>query len=234
MRRNVCDVMTTEVICASPKTPYKELVRLLVDRGVSALPVVDDPRHVVGIVSEADLLLKEELLPEPKEAPLLERKRRRIQRAKAHGLMAADVMTTPAVTIGEHATVAEAARRMHARGVKRLPVDNAVGRLVGIVSRSDLLKVFLRNDEEIRREVLEEVICRDMGMDPHRFHVLVGDGVVVLEGSCERRSLIPFLVRAVYGVDGVVGVENRLGFELDDTRLTLMYPLYPWAVPSRR
>ena len=113
--------MTTEVVCVSRDTPYKELVRLLLDRQVSALPVVDDRRHVVGIVSEADLLLKEELPPETEEAPLLERKRQRIQRAKAHGVVAADVMTTPAASIGQHTSVAEAARRMHAKAVKRLP-----------------------------------------------------------------------------------------------------------------
>lgn len=226
----VSDVMTTEVICVSRDTPYKELVRLLLDRGVSALPVVDDRRRVVGIVSEADLLLKEELPPETEEAPLLERKRQRIQRAKAHGVVAADVMTAPVASIGQHTSVAEAARRMHAKGVKRLPVDDVFGRLVGIVSRSDLLRVFLRPDEDIRREVVEDVIGRDLLMDPDRFQVEVRDGVVALRGEVERRSLIPVLVRAVYGVDGVVRVDDRLGFEVDDTRLAAASP---WGVPLR-
>ncbi len=137
-------------------------------------------------------------------------------------------MTTPAVTLSEDATVAEAARRLHATGVKRLPVEDVVGRLVGIVSRSDLLKVFLRPDQEIRREIVDDVIHHDMLMGTGRFHVLVTDGVVILEGTCERRSLIPILVRAVYGVDGVVRVENRLGFDVDDT--TRLTPMPPWAV----
>jgi CBS domain-containing protein len=220
--RRVLDVMTTEVICASRDTPYKQLVRLLLDRKISALPVVDDRRHVVGIVSEADLLLKEELPPEADEAPLLERKHRRIQRGKAHGAVVADVMTTPVVTIGEHATVAEAARLLHARGVKRLPVDNAVGRLVGIVTRSDLLKIFLREDEELRREVVEDVIRRDLRMDPSCLQVEVSDGVVALRGEVERSSMIPLLVRAVYGVDGLVRVDDQLSYEVDDI---------PWIVP---
>jgi CBS-domain-containing membrane protein len=230
MPRRVCDVMTTEVVSASPETPYKELVRLLVDHKISALPVVDDRHHAVGVVSEADLLLKEELPPQARKAPLLARRRWRTERAKARGVTAADVMTTPVVTIGEQATVAEAARRLHAAGVKRLPVDDVVGRLVGIVSRSDLLKVFLRPDQEIRREVVEEVIRHDMLMGTDRFHVVVTDGVVVLEGVCERRSLIPILVRAVYGVDGVVRVQNRLGFDVDDT--TRLAPVPPWGVPA--
>jgi CBS domain-containing protein len=216
--------MTTDVVCASRETPYKELAWLLVERGLSALSVVDDRHHVVGIVSEADLLLKEAFPLRTERPPLLERRRQRIQRAKAHGTTAADVMTTPVVTIDEDATVAEAARLMHGKDLKRLPVQDVVGRLVGIVTRSDLLKVFLRPDQEIRREVLEGVIHHDVLMGTGRFDVVVIDGVVVLEGMCERRSLIPILVRAVYAVDGVVGVENRLSFDVDDTQPTPLFP----------
>jgi CBS-domain-containing membrane protein len=224
MRRKVKDVMTTEVVCASRETPYKELVRLLLDHGVSALPVVDGRHHVVGLVSEADLLLKEELSPQLDEGPMLMSKRRRIERAKAQGLTAADVMTSPVVTVNELAAVAEAARLLHARGVKRLPVQNAVGRLVGIVSRSDLLKVFLRTDEAIRREILEKVRPHDHAGASVPFQIEVHNGVVTLRGTIHRRSLALLLVRAVYGVDGVVAVEDWLDCNLDDT---IPAPIYP-------
>lgn len=111
---------------------------------------------------------------------------------------------------------AEAARRLHAQGVKRLPVVDAVGRLVGIVSRTDLLTSFLRSDEELQREIVDDVIYDDLLMAPSRFDVHVQDGVVVLQGCCERRSLIPMVVRAVASVEGVVQVVNRLGYDIDD------------------
>jgi len=219
MRHNVRDVMTTKVVTASPATTYKELVRLLAEHDISAVPVVDERRHVLGVVSEADLLLKQEYPHGLRRTPWHESRRQRAGRAKARGAVAADLMTAPAVTIGRDASVVDAARRLHARGVKRLPVEDALGRLVGIVSRADLLKVFLRSDQEIYREVLDDVIRRDLVMGTDRFHVAVRGGVVVLQGRCERRSLIPILVRAVYGVEGVVRVENRLGYDLDDTRI---------------
>jgi predicted transcriptional regulator len=125
-------------------------------------------------------------------------------------------MTTPAVTVPPAATVTEAARRMHTAGVKRLPVVDETGRLVGIVSRADLLRVFLRTDEAIWREIMDDVIVGDFMMDPSRFFIDVVDGVVALQGRVERSRLIPSLVRAVQGVEGVVRVEDRLGFDVDD------------------
>jgi CBS domain-containing protein len=216
MRRKVQDVMTTAVVAASPDTPYKQLVQLLAEHQVSAVPVVDGRGHVLGVVSEADLLLKRGHPHGLSEALWRKSRRRRVERSKARGAVAADLMTSPAVTISEQASVVEAARLLHAKGVKRLPVKDALGRLVGIVSRSDLLAGFLRPDEEIRREVEEDLIRHDLLMSPARFHVSVRDGVVVLQGTCERRSLIPILVRAVEGVEGVVRVENRLGYDVDD------------------
>jgi|SRR6266540_1567773 CBS domain-containing protein len=218
MRSNVRDVMTTMVVTASPDTPYKQLVQLLAEHQVSAVPIVDDRRHVLGVVSEADLLLKQEHPNRLAEALWLQSRRRRVERAKASGAVAADLMTSPVITVGRDTSVVEAARLLHAKGVKRLPVEDALGRLVGIVSRADLLAGFLRTDDEIRREILEDLIRRDFLMGPERFHVNVHDGVVVLQGSCERRSLIPILVRAVEGVEGVVRVENRLGYDVDDIR----------------
>jgi CBS domain-containing protein len=207
--------MTRDVVCAHEDTPYKELVELLATWRVSAVPVVDDHHHVLGVVSEADLLLKQEKPGRPL-ARALSARRRRLERAKAQATVAAELMSQPAITIGPQATLTEAARRLHAEGIKRLPVIDAVGRLVGIVSRGDLLKMFLRSDEELQEEIVEDVIFGDLLMAPNRFDVHVRDGVVALQGSCERRSLIPTVVRAVAGVEGVVRVENRLGYDVDD------------------
>jgi CBS domain-containing protein len=215
MRRTVEDVMTRDVTCAHEGTPYKQLVRLLASRRVSAVPVVDGRRHVLGVVSEADLLRKQEH-PVGRAVGLLSVLRRRQDQAKARATVAAELMSRPAVTISPRATLAEAARRLHAADVKRLPVIDPVGRLVGIVSRADLLKSFLRSDDELQQEIEEDVIFGDLIMGPSRFDVHVQDGVVVLQGCCERRSLIPTVVRAVADVEGVVRVENRLGYELDD------------------
>ena len=217
MRRRVKDVMTADVAYVREGAPYKELVRLLAERRVSALPVVDVNRNVIGIVSEADLLLKQQHPADSFQRFLLEGKRRRLERAKARGGTAADLMSKPAITVWPDATVAEAARLLRMHLVKRLPVTDPLGRLVGIVSRSDLLSVFLRPDDEIRREILEEVIFSELGMGPDRFDVTVREGVVTLQGTCERRSLVQVVVRAVAAVEGVVRVDNRLGYDLDDT-----------------
>lgn len=218
MCRTVEDVMTREVMCAHEDTPYKELVKLLAAWRVSAVPVVDDRRHVLGVVSEADLLVKQQKPARP-GIRLLSARHRREARAKARATVAAELMSRPAVTIGQRATLTEAARRLHAAGVKRLPVVDPVGRLVGIISRVDLLKVFLRSDEDLYREIVDDVIFGELFMGPNRFDVDVQDGVVVLQGRCERRSLIPTVVRAVAGVEGVVRVENRLGYDIDDLAL---------------
>jgi CBS domain-containing protein len=117
---------------------------------------------------------------------------------------------------------------MHTAGVKRLPVVDAVtGALVGIVTRGDLLRVYARPDTEIHDEVRDQVILREFMMDPARFVTRVEDGVVSLEGTCERRSLVPLLVRAVHAVEGVVKVDNRLGYDLDDRELSTHAP-WPW------
>jgi CBS domain-containing protein len=215
MHSLVKDLMTTPVVTVQPTTPFKEMVARLGQHKISAVPVVDHDQRVLGMVSEADLLLKEEF-PEPdKDIPLFWTKRARLDRAKAAATMARDLMTMAVVSIAPEATAAEAARRMHTAGVKRLPVVER-GRLVGIVSRADLLKVFDRSDADIRREIIQDVILGEFMMAPSRFFLHVRDGVVVLQGRVERRNLLPYLVRAVEGVEGVVRVEDRLTYDLDD------------------
>jgi len=229
MNSLVRDMMTTDVVTVEAPTPFKEIVARLAGCRVSAVPVVDADGRVLGVVSEADLLLKEEHSDAEQGVPLVWTRRRRIEREKAAGTVAGELMTAPVVTVQPTATVAEAARRMHAAGVKRLPVVGEGGRLLGIVSRADLLKVFARADEAIRREIVDEIILREFMMDPSRFFVRVEDGVVVLEGAVERRSLVPFVLRAVQGVEGVVRVEDRLTYDVDDRGRDVL--MTPWLRP---
>jgi CBS domain-containing protein len=227
MHSLVKDLMTTQVVTVGPATPFKEIVARLAEHRVSAVPVVDDAGYVLGVVSEADLLLKEEFPDPDHDIPLFWTKRRRLERDRAAATTARDLMSVAVVSIAPEATVAEAARRMHTAGVKRLPVLEEGGRLVGIVSRADLLKVFNRPDQAIRREIMDEVIVGEFMMDPNRFFIHVTDGVVVLQGQVERRSLLPSLVRAVHSVEGVVQVKNRLSFDIDDVEPLLRAMAYP-------
>jgi CBS domain-containing protein len=228
MHSLVKDLMTTQVVTVGPATPFKELVARLAEHRVSAVPVVDDAGLVLGVVSEADLLLKEEFPDPDADLPLFWTKRRRAEHDKAAAAVARDLMTVAVVSIAPDATVAEAARRMHTTQVKRLPVLAEGGRLVGIISRSDLLKVFNRPDQAIRREILDEVIVGEFTMDPARFFIQVHQGVAVLEGRVEQRSLVPWLVRAVRGVEGVVRVEDRLAYDVDDRDAGDWVMASPW------
>jgi len=227
MHSLVKDLMTPQVVTIGPATPFKEIVARLANHRVSAVPVVDDDGLVLGVVSEADLLLKEEFPDPDADIPLFWTKRRRLERDRAAATTARDLMSVAVVSIAPDATVAEAARRMHTAGVKRLPVLDEGGRLVGILSRADLLKVFNRPDQAIRREIMDEVIVGEFMMDPNRFFIHVTDGVVVLQGRVERRSLLPYLVRAVHSVEGVVRVKNRLTFDIDDVEPLLRAMAYP-------
>ena len=221
MRRRVRDVMTRDVVTVDEHTPFKEITQLLADCCISAVPVLDPDARVVGIVSEADLLRKEEHPQGPPGGRLLEGRRRRATRAKATGDTAVELMTAPAITVGPDASLAEAARLLHRHQIKRLPVLDPAGPLVGIVSRADLLKVFLRSDDQIAQEVRQDIFRRALGVDPDTIGVEVREGVVTLTGQLERRSLIPITVSLVHGVDGVVEVVDRLGFEFDDRAITV-------------
>ena len=228
------DVMTREVIAAREETPYKDLARLMSDHGVSGIPILDDDRRLIGIVTEADLLLAEESGPEHPHLLLrwLENpKRLAALRHEAEGIRAADVMTRHVVTTGPEDDVRKAARVLLDAGVKRLPVIDEDRRLVGIVSRRDLLRPYLRPDEDIREEVVDDVIGRTMWIDPRAIRVDVHDGVVRLEGRVEKKSVREILVELVHRVDGVLGVDDHLSFEHHDreTRRTGPYVPFAWA-----
>jgi CBS-domain-containing membrane protein len=227
--------MTCDVVTVDEDTPFKEITQLLADCRISAVPVLDSDGRVVGVVSEADLLRKEEYPEGPPGGWRFEGRRRRATRAKATGDTAVELMTAPAITVAPDASLAEAARLLHRHQIKRLPVLDPAGPLVGIVSRADLLKVFLRSDDQIAREVRQDVLRRALWVDPDTIDVEVGDGVVTLTGQLERRSLIPITVSLVHGLAGVVDVVDRLGFEFDDRTITVPSdPLIDRATGARR
>ncbi|MFF9807991.1 CBS domain-containing protein [Streptomyces coeruleorubidus] len=201
----VSDVMTHTVAAIGRGASFKEIVRMMHDWQVSALPVLEGEGRVVGVVSEADLLPKEEFRDsDPDRHTQL---RRLSDLAKAGAVTAGELMTSPALTVQANATLAQAARTMAHAKVKRLPVVDDVGMLQGIVSRADLLKVFLRDDEEIAEEVRREVVPYLFPASASAARVTVRDGVVTLSGRLRDTALVPVAARLIRAVEGVVDVE---------------------------
>ncbi|RSM49332.1 hypothetical protein DMB66_45010 [Actinoplanes sp. ATCC 53533] len=210
----VDDVMTKDVVSVTEDTPYRDIVDLLIDRRVSAVPVVDRSGRPAGLVSEADLLHKVEA---GGAAPrIFDAWRRRGDRAKAGGRTAADVMTSPVVTAEPSLSLAAAARRMHREHVKRLPVVDSSGQLVGIVTRSDLLKLHCRTDGEIRRDVVDDALHHVIAINGGPVQVECVDGVVTLAGRVQFRSTADLVASLTRQVPGVVAVADGLTFDIDD------------------
>ena len=212
----VLDVMTTEVITARPSDGFKDVAERLFDTRVSALPVIDENRKVLGVLSEADVLVKESA--DPGSGRRFGRGTRR-DALKAHALVAGDAMTAPAITIHANETVVHAARVMHKLGLKHLPVVDSENHLMGMVSRHDLIKVFSRSDDSIKDEVIKGVFGHDLMIDTMGVLVEVQDGVVALAGEIERKSEIPVIGFLVAAMDGVVAVHNALTHRWDDSHL---------------
>jgi len=208
MNATVKDVMTTQVVAVRRETTFKEMAALLRRYRVSALPVVDDAGRVLGVVSEADLLAKEALSDPGPVAELVHRKDLR----KAEGLTAGDLMTSPPVTATPDDPVEQAVRIMHFMRVKRLPVVNSDGQLVGIISRADVLAVFDRSDEDVRKDIAEGILQHEYLVDPRQFRVTVESGVVTMEGTPETTAFGRALIRKVRHVSGVVAVRDRLSY----------------------
>ncbi|MFY1594195.1 CBS domain-containing protein [Micromonospora sp. WMMD737] len=220
----VGDVMTRKVTTVGEQTPYREIVDALVRRGISGVPVVDGSRRVLGVVSESDLLHKVERAGHPDERRVFEGRRRRTAREKADALLARDLMTAPAVATWPEATISAAARQMDRESVKRLPVLDDLGRLVGIVTRGDLLRVHLRTDAEIREDVVQEVLRRVLAVRDGLVTVRVRGGEVTLDGRLDRRSAVELAVRLAGQVSGVVRVTSTLAYDVDDTALAELDP----------
>ena len=209
MNSTVKDVMSTHVIAVRQSAPYKEMAAMLHEQRVSAFPVIDDENKVIGIVSEADLLTKE-ALEGTVPRTLLSRQER--VRRQVNALTAADLMTKPAVTIGPDEPVIGAARLMFDRGVKRLPVISDTGRLIGIVTRADVLSVYNRPDAEIQHQVTQDLILGTFLCAPDRFTVTVKDGIVTIEGAPETRTGGLDIISAIRHMEGVVAVRDRLSY----------------------
>lgn len=211
----VDDLMTRDVVTISPDTLFKEIASTLSAHGIGAVPVVDARGAPVGLVSETDLLRKEVDQPHM-PGRLVSPPGWPHERSKARAENAAGVMTAPVVTARPEWPVAEAARAMDRHRVKHLLVVDGEGRLVGIVSRSDLMRVFLRADEEIREEVLDEVLRGIMRLSGQEVQVQVASGIITLRGEVERRSTARIVEQLARGVDGVVSVRPEIDYVVDD------------------
>jgi len=205
--RTVSDVMTQTVVALGQDATFKDIVSTMEQWKVSAMPVLEGEGRVVGVVSEADLLPKEEY--RQSDPSRVDDIHRLAEMAKADAVTAGQLMSTPAVCVHADSTLAQAARIMAQRKVKRLPVTDAEGKLAGIVSRCDLLKVFLRSDEEIAEEVRHDVVNTLFPGEP-AVTVDVHDGLVTLAGDVLEPGLIPVAGRLARTVEGVVDVHDDL------------------------
>jgi len=206
----VKDVMTRDVVTVTPDTSLKDVARKLVELGISGTPVVDDDGSIVGVISEADLLTKERR--EPEDGGALARLMRRAdpaEKAKYAARTAREAMTSPAITIEGYWTIPTAAQVMLDRSVNRLPVVRQ-GRLVGVVTRADLVRAFARSDEEIAREVREQIAPDAMWLGNGTVGVRVEGGETALTGGMRRRRDAELLPKIVAAVPGVVGVRSEL------------------------
>jgi len=218
----VGDVMTTSVVTVNQSRPLKEVAEILIERGISGVPVVDDPGDVVGVVSEADFLFKE-------SGPEARRQRRfgrlfgdskamAARQQKLSATTAGEAMTSPPITVRPAQTIAEAARLMSGHLVNRLVVMDGDD-LVGIVTRADLVRAFVRTDEELVKAIREEVLLRIMWLDPAGFQVRVGHGMASIIGHAQRRSTAEAIESAVAMVPGIVGVKAEITWSLDDAQV---------------
>lgn len=207
--RTVHDLMTRAVVHVHRDAGFKQIAEILAEHDITALPVVDDDEHPVGVVSEADLLGKQAGQPDP-TGVLSTRTPRPGTRTPGEAGTADELMTSPAIVARPEWNVVEAARVMADEQVKRLPVVNETDRLVGILSRSDLVRVFLRRDEAILEEITHDILEETLGLAPNQVAVEVNNGCVTLRGELAPGHLVPVLERLCQSVDGVVKVRSHL------------------------
>jgi CBS domain-containing protein len=215
----VRELMVESVIAVGPEAPLKDVAAILAEHRISGLPVISEQRAVIGVVSEADILVKERG-PEARHGGL-------IGWLLAGGVpddeklaarKSGEAMTSPAITIGPERNVSAAARLMTENGIKRLPVVDNDGKLAGIITRSDLVRAFARPDGEIEREIREDVVRQALWLEGEGLDVRVERGEVTLSGELERRSDAELLPRFTARVPGVVTVDSSLTWRLDDRR----------------
>lgn len=209
-------VMTKDVVTAHESTGFKDLVTLMTEHEISGIPIVDPDDRPVGVVSESDTLAKEEYDGGNTRKPRLNRERR-TQWHKASGLRAVELMTSPAVTVLNTSSITAAARLLAEKKVRRLCVVNLSGRLVGVISRRDIIGTYLRDDAQILADVKDHVFRHGMWLFPETLTADVEAGVVTLEGEVRNRTTSQVAAQLTQKVPGVVGVENKIRFEIDDT-----------------
>ena len=212
----VSEVMTVGVVSAHEQAGFKVIVASLVRNRISAVPVIDDNRKVIGIVSESDLLAR--VVGEPDHTSVIGHLRpgRRERLERIYGETASSLMTTPAVTTTPECTIADAARFAAKARVRRLPVVDTDGVLLGIVTRADLLRVFLEDDAEIHAQILDDIIVGQMALGPSDVEVFVNEGIVTLRGQLANRQIVQRLLESVHAVPAVVAVKSSLTCLVDD------------------
>ncbi|WP_330180127.1 CBS domain-containing protein [Nocardia sp. NBC_01503] len=220
MRHNhVADVMTREVVTVRRHAQFHEIARLLATHRISGVPVVDADGRVTGIVTEADLLLRHAQAGGAGPGPVRRRLHRRAISRRLAARTAAELMTTPVITVRATDRLSTAAALLARHGVKRLPVVDANGKPEGILSRRDVLSIHRRSDSDIADEIRGDVLTAAMCVPPSDVSVGVTEGVVSLQGKVERQSMIDIITRLVASVDGVIYVHHELTTDFDDTHL---------------
>ena len=222
----VSELMTRDPVSIGPDAPLKDAARAMTAHKISGLPVVDDDGSVVGILTEADFV---EMVKKSGGTGLLDLLFE--EHKPAGAVTVGEVMTRKVVTIEPDAGHVDAARVMHRKKVKRLPVVDGHGKLVGIISRSDLLHVYARSDEEIEHQIVNRILSTVMAVDPSTVEVRVDDGCASLSGELSTRTETQLLEYMVAELPGVISVESKLRFETDDTRY-VPEPV-PFGVPHR-
>jgi CBS domain-containing protein len=216
------ELMTTDVITIGSDAPLKEAARRMVEAGISGLPVTDEAGKLIGIITEADFVKREANRRAKRRARLL----RWLDPTGVPGSYqtVGDAMTEEVLSLEADADHTLAARLMQQANIKRIPVLSQDGRLAGLVSRRDLLRVFARSDAEIRDEIADHVMVEVLWIDPKRVEVVCDDGNVILTGQLDTRSDASLLAELAGRVDGVVSVRDRLTWEIDNTRLAMVPP----------
>lgn len=215
----VADVMSKAVVTAYEQAPFKEIAAALDRNAINAVPVVDRDRRVIGVVTASDLLARVgHVRPVPRGHRLGARSE---TNRKEHGATAKDLMTSPAITTSPTTSIAEAARLLARYRVRTLPVVDRAGTLVAMVSRLDLIKLFLRSDDDICHDVLRDIV-RPTAFPGHRdVTVAVSEGVVTLAGRIDTALAARGLVYEASRVPGVVDVRDELECDVNDTYLPL-------------
>ncbi len=217
---NVAEAMTRNVVAVSPETPLKDVAAAMVKHGISGVPVVDAGGTVLGVVSEADFVIKERGSAAVHHRFLArffgESRTTLAELKKIEARTAGEAMTSPPVTVAADAHLSEVARIMADRGINRLPVVEN-GHLVGIITRADVVRAFIRPDEELEHLVRDVVLAQTaFWLEPDIFGISVTDGVVALTGRVERRSLADAIVEVTRDLGGVIAVRSALTWEHDD------------------